>query len=89
MNQPRCSHLFNDPFLQQALLFGSHHKVVGVIFIVDDVFQIDAWKKERNFTTAVIHTEKQAKSRAEKQNSHHYKKFSALDDLDTVELNIN
>lgn len=38
-----CSHLFNDPFLQQALLFGSHDKVVGVVFIVDDILQIDTW----------------------------------------------
>ena len=41
-----CSHLFNDPFLQQALLFGSHDKVVGVVFIVDNILQIDTWNGE-------------------------------------------
>lgn len=42
-----CSHLFNDPFLQQALLFGSHDKVVGVIFIIDNILQIDACSESR------------------------------------------
>lgn len=42
-----CAHLFNDPFLQQALLFGSHDEVVGVIFIIDNVLQIDAWSEIR------------------------------------------
>ena len=34
----------NDSFLQQALFFGSHHKVVRVILVVDDVFQVDTYK---------------------------------------------
>lgn len=38
-----CSHLFNDPLLQQALLFGSHDKVVGVVFVVDNILQINTW----------------------------------------------
>lgn len=51
---------------------------MGVIFIVDDIFQIDAWIKERNLATVVVHTEKQS--------SHHCKTNSALDDLDKVEF---
>lgn len=38
------THMQNDSFLQQALLFGSHHKVVSVILVVDNVFQVDACK---------------------------------------------
>lgn len=30
------------PFVQQALLFGRHNEVVCVIFVVDDVLQINA-----------------------------------------------
>lgn len=32
----------NDALLQQALLLRRHHKVVRVVFVVDDVFQVDA-----------------------------------------------
>lgn len=60
MNQPCGAHLFNDPFLQQALLFGRHHKVVGVIFIVDDIFQIDTLKKKGKGLKPHIKTEKTA-----------------------------
>ena len=38
-----CSHLFNDPLLQQALLLGSHDEVVGGVFVVDNVLQINTW----------------------------------------------
>lgn len=38
------THVQNDTLLQQTLLLGSHHKVVRVILIVDDVFQIDPWR---------------------------------------------
>lgn len=37
------SHLFNDPLLQQALLLGSHNKVVGFVFVVDNILQINIW----------------------------------------------
>lgn len=35
------THIQNDSFLQQALFFGSHHKVMRVILVVDDVFQVN------------------------------------------------
>ena len=35
------THMQNDSFLQQALFFGSHHKVVRVILVVDNVFQVN------------------------------------------------
>ncbi len=38
-----CSHLFIDPLLQQALLLGSHDKVVGVVFVVENILQINTW----------------------------------------------
>lgn len=38
------THVQNDTLLQQTLLLGSHHKVVRVIFIVDNVFQINPWR---------------------------------------------
>lgn len=41
-----CSHLLYDPLLQQALLLGSHDKVVGFIFVVDDILQINTWSKK-------------------------------------------
>lgn len=41
-----CSHLFNDPLLQQAILLGSHDKVVGVVFVVDNILQINTWMRK-------------------------------------------
>lgn len=38
------THIQNDSFLQQALFFGSHHKVVRVILVVDNVFQVNTYK---------------------------------------------
>ncbi len=34
----------NDSFLQQALFFGSHHEVMCVILVVDNVFQVNTYK---------------------------------------------
>lgn len=36
------AHMQYHPFVQQALLFGRHNEVVCVIFVVDDVLQINA-----------------------------------------------
>lgn len=36
-------YLTQHPQPQQALLLGCHHKVVGVILVVYNVFQINAW----------------------------------------------
>lgn len=36
-------HLEDDPLLEQALLLGRHDKIVSVVLVVDDVFQVDAW----------------------------------------------
>lgn len=36
-------HLTQHPQPQQALLLGCHHKVVGVILVVHNVLQINAW----------------------------------------------
>lgn len=44
----------NDSFLQQALFFGSHHKVVRVILVVDDVFQVNTYKVQK--TDLLSHT---------------------------------
>lgn len=38
------THVQNNTLLQQTLLLGSHHKVVRVILIVDNVFQINPWR---------------------------------------------
>lgn len=36
-------------FIQQALLFGSHDKVVCIIFVVDNVLQVNAlWQNKRH-----------------------------------------
>lgn len=43
-----CAHLFNDPLLQQALLLGSHDKVVGVVFVVDNILKINTWNEKWN-----------------------------------------
>lgn len=40
-----CSHLLNDPLLQQTLPLGSHDKVVGVVFVVDNILQINTWNE--------------------------------------------
>lgn len=39
---PWSTHMKNDSFLQQTLLLCSHHKVVRVILVVDDVFQVNS-----------------------------------------------
>lgn len=36
-------HLAEHPQTEQALLLGCHHKVVSVVLVVHDVFQINAW----------------------------------------------
>lgn len=38
------THVQNNTLLQQTLLLCSHHKVVRVIFIIDNVFQINPWR---------------------------------------------
>lgn len=35
------THMQNNSFLEQALFFGSHHKVVCVILVIDNVFQVN------------------------------------------------
>lgn len=35
------THMQNDSFLQQALFFGSHHKVMCVILVVHNIFQVN------------------------------------------------
>lgn len=42
-----CSHLLNDPLFQQTLPLGSHDKVVGVVFVVDNILQINTWKERK------------------------------------------
>lgn len=41
-------YLQNDTFVQQTLFLGSHDKVVRIVFVVDDVLQVDALKRRRN-----------------------------------------
>lgn len=36
-------HLEDDALLDQALLLGRHDKIVSVILVVNNVFQVDAW----------------------------------------------
>lgn len=36
-------YLEDDPLLEQALLLSCHDKVVSVILVVDNVFQVNAW----------------------------------------------
>ena len=36
------THLNDDTFLQKVLLLGRHHTVVGVVFVVHDVLQVDS-----------------------------------------------
>lgn len=38
------THLKDDAFLQKVLLLRRHHKVVRIIFVVDDVLQVDSWR---------------------------------------------
>lgn len=41
------THMQNDSLLQQALFFGSHHEVMRVVLVVDDVFQVNTCGGER------------------------------------------
>lgn len=36
------THIYNDPFVQQTLLLCRHDKVVGVVFVVNYVFQVNS-----------------------------------------------
>lgn len=41
MRPDKFAHLQDDSFLQQTLFLCRHHKVVRVIFVVNDVLQVD------------------------------------------------
>lgn len=36
------THIYDDPFVKQALLLCRHHKIVGVVFVVNNVLQVNS-----------------------------------------------
>ena len=45
----------DDSFLQEALLLGRHHKVVCVVLVVDDVFQVNPLRRnERERELSIV-----------------------------------
>jgi|694.fasta_scaffold27633_7 hypothetical protein len=55
-------YLNNDPFAEQRLLFGRHDKVMGFVFVVDDVFQVDASDGVEFFEELLIENESHARN---------------------------
>jgi hypothetical protein len=41
-SQARGTHINDDTFVEQALLLGSHDKVVGTVLVVNNVLKIDS-----------------------------------------------
>lgn len=40
------------PFVEQTLLFGCHNKIVCVIFVVDDILQVNTCNQKTNLSRA-------------------------------------
>lgn len=40
-SQPRGTHIDDDTFVEQALLLGSHDKIVGTVLVVNNVLKIN------------------------------------------------
>ena len=49
--------LYDDALVEQRILLGSHDEVVGLIFVVDDVLQVDAGGDVQIFKEFLIENE--------------------------------
>lgn len=45
------THVYDDPFVQQALLLCRHDKIVRVVFVVNNVLQVNSWEHEQIYLT--------------------------------------
>lgn len=54
LSHPLITHMQNDSLLQQALFLGSHDKVVRVILVVDNVFQVNSYQINRKRVWGLI-----------------------------------
>lgn len=51
------THMSYHPFVQQTLLFGSHDEVVSIIFVVDNVLQINACDRMKRWSATTAKTQ--------------------------------